>query len=122
MSNGGSKTIYKKNVLDNSSDDGVGVSNSEIEDEWLEVKQKRAKGPSSGSSSVIPRGGPQATSSSTATATAAASVKDAGSRSPSPIRPNGTSTSTGTGTLNGSGSGSGSGVGVMLCLVRHSLL
>ena len=106
VSNGngnGSKIIYRKNVLDNNSDDGVGVSNSEIEDEWLEVKQKRAKGLSNGSTSIVPRGGggPQATSSSTATA----SVKDAGSRSPSPIRPNGTSTGTGTGSGSGNGNG-----------------
>ena len=90
----GTKTISKKNTLDNNSDDGVGVSNSEIEDEWLEVRQKRAKGPSNGSSSSGSRGGPQATSSSTATS----SVKDTGSRSPSPLRPNG----------NGNGNGSGS--------------
>ena len=91
----GIKTVHKKNNLDNNSDDGVGVSNSEIEDEWLEVRQKRAKGPSNGSSSIISRGGPQATSSSTAVA----SVKDAGSRSPSPIRPNTFATGSGTDVL-----------------------
>ena len=81
----GTKTLSKKNAIDNNSDDGVGVSNSEIEDEWLEVRQKRAKGPSNGPSSSGSRGGPQATSSSTATS----SIKDTGSRSPSPVRPNG---------------------------------
>jgi hypothetical protein len=88
----GTKTTSKKNTLDNNSDDGVGVSNSEIEDEWLEVRQKRAKGPSNGSNSSGSRGGPQATSSSAATS----SAKDTGSRSPSPIRPNGNGSGTDT--------------------------
>ena len=64
----------KSTIADTNSDDGVGVSNSEVEDEWLEVKQKRTKGPSSSSS----RPGPQSTSSYSTS-------KEPRSRSSSPI-------------------------------------
>ena len=66
---------------DNNSDDGAGgVSNSEVEDEWLEVKQRRPKVSYSSASSNIcaGRGGQQST-------TSASTLKGVRSRSTSPV-------------------------------------
>ena len=66
----------KLSVPDSSSDDGVGVSNYEVEDEWLEVKQKRAKGSSGASNVSAVRAGMSTPSAST--------LKGSSSRSSSP--------------------------------------
>ena len=65
---------------DNNSDDGVGgVSNSEVEDEWLEVKQRKPKGAFSNASSntTSGKGGAQTT-------TSTSTLKGVRSRSTSP--------------------------------------
>lgn len=89
----GGKLTTMRSVPDNMSDDGVGVSNAEVEDEWLEVKQKRPKGSNNTPANLNSKGSPQSTVSP------AVAVKEGRSRSSSPT------SSAGQGGVMGGGSG-----------------